>query len=493
MLGTQPAHMLADNWRSLPLPAVRASLHPRPMLACADGSYVPLVFKSRSSSHAAVYELDNSLCPDIQVTINRINNTTDRACSEKEGFCSNEGNSRGRPIVDYQRRVDSVIDRSLVSQNTSKLRNKDKPPCPSAATTSARYHHHLLRSSESSTRDSKEYCTYWIRTGECDYVQQGCRYKHEMPSLDRLREIGFTKGYPKWWLEKIQRERPPVRLRHDTNAFRKMLTSYFGHDWGNSPDIGERRNSEETEIVSEQLPEAGTPKTRQRVVIQNTTDTLEVGKTEPAAKTTQDPSAPSSGTPQGTRNTGAIDLLGAVEDTDSEGLPPALEAHKKSPQQDPSFRRGRFVPHNESIGKTVGQIQRGSRSPSPLLLDTISSADDSEPSVCSQKTQDDHRTPISTAKRIEELRAELAVLQTRDAATESKLHNYLKDSMRFPQKNRSNVRAVNSRTSQKQEPSGGSRGKNSTRAPVRKGRKKNGAKTFLESEECTERNEKGKQ
>ncbi|KAF2812364.1 uncharacterized protein BDZ99DRAFT_461084, partial [Mytilinidion resinicola] len=47
----------------------------------------------------------------------------------------------------------------------------------------------------------KVYCTYWIRTGECDYMQQGCIYKHEMPGVAKLKELGF-KEVPRWWKEK---------------------------------------------------------------------------------------------------------------------------------------------------------------------------------------------------------------------------------------------------------------------------------------------------
>jgi hypothetical protein len=47
----------------------------------------------------------------------------------------------------------------------------------------------------------KVYCTFWIRTGECDYIQQGCIYKHEMPDLAKLKELGF-KEVPRWWKEK---------------------------------------------------------------------------------------------------------------------------------------------------------------------------------------------------------------------------------------------------------------------------------------------------
>ncbi|KAF1957138.1 hypothetical protein CC80DRAFT_535069 [Byssothecium circinans] len=47
----------------------------------------------------------------------------------------------------------------------------------------------------------KEYCTYWIRHGECDYMAQGCKYKHEMPPIDVLRKLGFRET-PKWIKER---------------------------------------------------------------------------------------------------------------------------------------------------------------------------------------------------------------------------------------------------------------------------------------------------
>jgi hypothetical protein len=48
----------------------------------------------------------------------------------------------------------------------------------------------------------KEFCTFWIRTGECDYTQQGCFYKHEMSDRTRLTELG-SREVPRWWKEKI--------------------------------------------------------------------------------------------------------------------------------------------------------------------------------------------------------------------------------------------------------------------------------------------------
>ncbi|EME46678.1 hypothetical protein DOTSEDRAFT_33250 [Dothistroma septosporum NZE10] len=49
-------------------------------------------------------------------------------------------------------------------------------------------------------QEKKEYCTYWILHGDCMYVQQGCRYKHEMPSKEKLQQIGI-RHVPRWWQE----------------------------------------------------------------------------------------------------------------------------------------------------------------------------------------------------------------------------------------------------------------------------------------------------
>ncbi|OQE96594.1 hypothetical protein PENNAL_c0001G07567 [Penicillium nalgiovense] len=48
----------------------------------------------------------------------------------------------------------------------------------------------------------KEYCSYWIRHGECDYSQQGCLYKHEMPDEKHLIEKLGLRDIPRWYREK---------------------------------------------------------------------------------------------------------------------------------------------------------------------------------------------------------------------------------------------------------------------------------------------------
>ncbi|KAK5105472.1 hypothetical protein LTS08_001749 [Lithohypha guttulata] len=51
-------------------------------------------------------------------------------------------------------------------------------------------------------KGKKAYCSHWMSTGECDYAQQGCLYKHIMPmDLDTLNHLGFQ-DIPKWFREK---------------------------------------------------------------------------------------------------------------------------------------------------------------------------------------------------------------------------------------------------------------------------------------------------
>ena len=48
----------------------------------------------------------------------------------------------------------------------------------------------------------KEYCSYWLRKGECDYAQQGCLYLHEMPTdLPTLESVGL-RDIPGWYRRK---------------------------------------------------------------------------------------------------------------------------------------------------------------------------------------------------------------------------------------------------------------------------------------------------
>ncbi|EEH20751.2 hypothetical protein PABG_02982 [Paracoccidioides brasiliensis Pb03] len=54
------------------------------------------------------------------------------------------------------------------------------------------------------TPSKKQYCSFWIRRGECDYSQQGCRFKHEMPrDLETLERLGL-RDIPRWFRDKYK-------------------------------------------------------------------------------------------------------------------------------------------------------------------------------------------------------------------------------------------------------------------------------------------------
>jgi hypothetical protein len=92
----------------------------------------------------------------------------------------------------------ATIDAILASEPRPAARSIHTPPGGPSTPSS------LTRNGGTNTPDSgdKVYCTHWIRHGECDYIQQGCRYKHEMPNKATLQSIGF-RTVPRWWQEKV--------------------------------------------------------------------------------------------------------------------------------------------------------------------------------------------------------------------------------------------------------------------------------------------------
>lgn len=46
----------------------------------------------------------------------------------------------------------------------------------------------------------RDFCRRWIKTGECVHATKGCWYKHEMPSVRKLKDLGIG-GIPQWYQE----------------------------------------------------------------------------------------------------------------------------------------------------------------------------------------------------------------------------------------------------------------------------------------------------
>lgn len=97
---------------------------------------------------------------------------------------------------------------STPSSDTSNNKPAILPPTSSAPTTTTTTVTTLPPTTSNPTsptpstkKKEKVYCSFWIRRGECDYTQQGCLYKHEMPNdRETLRELGISM-VPRWWRE----------------------------------------------------------------------------------------------------------------------------------------------------------------------------------------------------------------------------------------------------------------------------------------------------
>ncbi|KAJ5564738.1 hypothetical protein N7513_000980 [Penicillium frequentans] len=99
----------------------------------------------------------------------------------------------------------------------------------------------------------KKYCSYWIRHGECDYLQQGCMYKHEMPLEPGLIEELGLRDIPRWYREKYNvpsllhatYHRPQAQLAIAGQPQQKTIEynepSASSHDRGNNAENANHR------------------------------------------------------------------------------------------------------------------------------------------------------------------------------------------------------------------------------------------------------------
>jgi hypothetical protein len=81
----------------------------------------------------------------------------------------------------------------------------------------------------------KEYCSYWLRRGECDYAQQGCQFKHEMPyDLPTLNRLGLN-DIPVWYrrMYKLASLHAPKGVKKD-----EKLRAMEHKNWRNQRESG---------------------------------------------------------------------------------------------------------------------------------------------------------------------------------------------------------------------------------------------------------------
>jgi hypothetical protein len=212
-----------------------AASEPRWVLECNNGtSYIPLVLSSKRYQQDSyqVLRVDGTLCPNVDVRVtttaksSRDINFQTRRCSlnavagTQSRISYSGGTSLAPAFSEHNPR--STVSRLLLKHNVSPNNQQSIlatiPACkPNPA---ARDAYRSNQPGKGSYPDNKVYCSYWIRHGECDYMQQGCRYKHEMPDLKTLKSIGFQ-SVPRWYRERINMAAAlPTRPQSD---FRRMI------------------------------------------------------------------------------------------------------------------------------------------------------------------------------------------------------------------------------------------------------------------------------
>ncbi|KAF2674615.1 hypothetical protein BT63DRAFT_15626 [Microthyrium microscopicum] len=140
---------------------------------------------------------------------------------------------------------------------------------------------------------SKVWCTHYLRHGECDYIQQGCIYKHDMPELAVLKDITGLKTYPQWWQEKQAKERRvrpmgldrgmPTNSLHDSVSERPLVRR--GSSEGHQTTDGSAKAAEGPRI-SKSRPRVLPPRPMTPVQIDPPSPVLATSKTASATPNT---------------------------------------------------------------------------------------------------------------------------------------------------------------------------------------------------------------
>ncbi|KAI1938695.1 hypothetical protein LOZ66_003498 [Ophidiomyces ophidiicola] len=83
----------------------------------------------------------------------------------------------------------------------------DQKALPPGPKNGNRHGKDLFKNNHSNPRQAKgcakkEYCSFWLRHGECDYQQQGCIFKHEMPRDPITLEKLGLRDIPRWYRDK---------------------------------------------------------------------------------------------------------------------------------------------------------------------------------------------------------------------------------------------------------------------------------------------------
>lgn len=76
------------------------------------------------------------------------------------------------------------------------------------------------------TLGKKVYCTYFLNTGNCNYMQEGCKYKHEFPNDEGTRTAIGLRKLPTW-----MRDDPAVPIKPIPSLSGQTVPTAFQQNW----------------------------------------------------------------------------------------------------------------------------------------------------------------------------------------------------------------------------------------------------------------------
>jgi hypothetical protein len=132
-----------------------------------------------------------------RTTAGTTNKLVQSAQAELIGLIMDDGYHSPRKAYGIEERGTSTntVSRST-SHQTSTSSNISDPKCEANVCS---VDEGLKNMSPLRATGTKEYCSFWLRRGECDYAQQGCLYKHEMPKdVEGLERVGL-RDFPQWY------------------------------------------------------------------------------------------------------------------------------------------------------------------------------------------------------------------------------------------------------------------------------------------------------
>ena len=179
-----------------------------------------LVCKGEQSSHGKFYQLKMAEIDTSSEGSQYSSSSAESRSSSKKFVAPDAKASRGNAAkkamedreadVSEEPKSDDIQVRKCPTKTSIRLTrpNHLQTKIDSITATSENVPHVPKPASNNGTFGKKVYCTYFLNTGNCDYMQVGCRYSHDLPDDEETRTAIGLRKLPTW-----MRDDPAVPIK----------------------------------------------------------------------------------------------------------------------------------------------------------------------------------------------------------------------------------------------------------------------------------------